>query len=624
MTLKGRISKIRRGYISLRMRFVAVFIIAAISAVVLYFATNVGANYYINNVYLSEEHKAEREAAYHEDLQNYIRENGITFESIDRVSEWAKDNQYVYLMIYKEQTDDEALFIPDDMVDKLPQNQGGSSSSGGSSFPQAPDQGSADNTDPDAPDGGDTPGEEPDDTDENDGNGDTGAGDDVGNGENDSAEAPGDDVEGGESDNTETDGAETPGGEEPDGTEGDGSEDNDAEDDAPVEGDDSTDPDGEPEDEKDPDEDEPAEDEKDPEDDDSTEDDKKPEEDKKPEDEPLGGITINWPTKSQLEAEARSKDMLFIELPENQYVYAKFAEYTEYLYYDIVNISCIVLAALTILTIFLLYISKLTKRISRLGQEVTIVAAGDTDKHITIKGEDEISELASNVETMRSAIVENYKKEKEALDSNTALITSMSHDIRTPLTVLFGYIDVMKARAGDDEVMQGYISAAESTAQRLKNLSDDMFGYFLVFGKDETTLAIEEYDALTLLEQMLSEHVFLMKEQGYTVDVSVEEDRLREICVRTDANSMVRILGNIFSNLVKYAEPTEPINISIYLSETSVVAEFYNSIRTDTEQVESNRIGLKTCKKLAEKMGTGFEHFTLSNEFYVKLSLPIA
>ncbi|MBO5945500.1 MAG: HAMP domain-containing protein [Clostridia bacterium] len=563
MKLKRMISKVQRGYISLRMRFVAVFIIAAISAVVLYVASNVGAHYYIKNVYLSDENKAARETAYHEDLQQYIRDNGITFESIDRVSEWAKDNQYVYLMIYKEQTDDEALFIPDDMVDKFP--TGGGLLPGGTLSPgTGADQGdSGTGTDTDAGEGDKDPDLGGENEDENTENGDTGDGQSPNEGEND------------------PDGTE-PGEGDPDG--GDTSEDNTPEDDTPT----SPTPDDKPED-----------------------------------DEPLGGITINWPTRSELEAEAKSRDMLFIELPENQYVYAKFAEYTEYLYYDIANIACIVLGVLTLLTIFLIYITRLTKRISRLGQEVTIVAAGETDKHITVSGEDEISELATNVESMRSTIVENYKKEKEALDSNTALITSMSHDIRTPLTVLFGYIDVMKARAGDDEVMQGYISAAESTAQRLKNLSDDMFGYFLVFGKDETALSIEEYDAVTLIEQMLTEHIFLMREQGYNVEMTLESERLANRFIRTDTNNMVRILGNVFSNLIKYAEPKKPINISIYLSGEYVVAEFFNSVRTDTERVESNRIGLKTCQKLAEKMGAKFESFALSNDFYVKLSLPI-
>ena len=564
MKLKRMISKVQRGYISLRMRFVAVFIIAAISSVVLYVASNVGAHYYIKNVYLSEENKTAREAAYHEDLQQYIRDNGITFESIDRVSEWAKENQYVYLMIYKEQTDDEALFIPDDMVDKFP--SGAPLNPGGSGVP---DIGSGEGADDIEPDAGDEEVTDPDLGDENEGdegeNGDTGTDDTPAEGEDDP-------------DSTDPDEGE------PDEGDEDNTEDNTPEDDTPA----------------------------------------TPDQPDKPEhDEPLGGITINWPTRSELEAEAKSRDMLFIELPENQYVYAKFAEYTEYLYYDIANISCIVLAALALLIIFLLYISRLTKRISRLGQEVTIVASGETDMHITVSGEDEISELATNVESMRSTIVENYKKEKEALDSNTALITSMSHDIRTPLTVLFGYIDVMKARAGDDEVMQGYISAAESTAQRLKHLSDDMFGYFLVFGKDETTLSVEEYDAVTLLEQMLTEHIFLMKEQGYDVELSLESERLANRLIKTDASSMVRILGNIFSNLVKYADQKKPVNISIYLSGEYVVAEFFNAVRTDTEQVESNRIGLKTCQKLAEKMGAKFESFALQNDFYVKLSLPI-
>ena len=515
-----KFTKLKRGFVSLRMRFVAIFLIASLLAIGCYFLAKISSNGYINNVYLSDENKAKRESEYHRGLQEYISENGITFESIDRVSEWAKQNQYVYLLIYKEQTDDEAYFIPDDMVDKLPQKP-------------APTP----NPNPDeTPD--DTPTEGDGETGKNPDSSDTGVG------------------EGGENGDT-------------------GAED----------GDDS-----------------------------ST--------DKDDDDKPIGGITLEWPTRSELEAEAKKRDMLVIELPENQYVYAKFAEYTEYLYYDIANLGSLALGALVVLIIFLIYITNLTRRISRLGAAVNTVAAGDTDRQITVSGEDEISELAANVETMRSSIVENYKKEKEALDSNTQLITSMSHDIRTPLTVLLGYMDVMRAHAEGDEQMQGYIKAAETTAMRLKKLSDDMFGYFLVFGRDERTLELEEYDALTLFDQMLAEHILLLKENGYSAEVDISSETLTDKNVIVDTQSLIRMVDNMFSNLYKYADKSAPVRISVDVDSANLLLCFENAIRQDGERVESNGIGLKTCRKLAEHMNATFDYSIDGNRFYANISLP--
>ena len=108
------------------------------------------------------------------------------------------------------------------------------------------------------------------------------------------------------------------------------------------------------------------------------------------------------------------------------------------------------------------------------------------------------------------------------MDANAELVTSMSHDIRTPLTVLLGYLNVMKLRAPDEEMMS-YINASEKTALRLKKLSDDMFSYFLLFGGGATEVDMQEYDAYTLFDQMLSEHVLLLREQGYNVELDIAD-----------------------------------------------------------------------------------------------------
>ena len=489
--MSKRLERVKRAFSSLRMRFVAVFTCAITVGALLYLTANVVGNGLISSEYLSPENKAKREFEYHENLQEYIDEEGITFETIDRVSEWARKNQYVYLLIYKEQTDDEAYYVPDDQVQSPPTEQ-------------PPDD--------DIPDAGDGSGEAPD------------------------TSGP----EGGDND-------------------------------SPI----------------------------------------------------GGGITVTLPTKSELLERAKEKDMLFIELPENQYVYAKFAEFTEYLYYDISNLASLALAVLAGLVILLLYITRLTRRISRLGNAVTQVAAGNTDNKIALAGEDELAELATNVETMRSSIVENYKRQKEALDANTELITSMSHDIRTPLTVLLGYIDVMRQRAGNDEQMQEYLRSSEKTALRLKELSDDMFGSFLVFGRDERTLELCDYDADTLIEQLISEHVLLLRESGYAVEADINSPSISGALVCVDIGSLVRMVDNVFSNLHKYAEPTAVIRIRAFGDGGGVHLILENRKRSNTKAVESNGIGLKTCKKLGERMNVDFETRETENDYFVNITLRI-
>ena len=94
------------------------------------------------------------------------------------------------------------------------------------------------------------------------------------------------------------------------------------------------------------------------------------------------------------------------------------------------------------MSVIVIYNTKIIHKMTRLSREVQAVTDGDLDAEIDPTSNDEIGRLAVNVDTMRNAIVEKLQSEKIAWDANTQLITAMSHDIRTPLTSLIGYLDI--------------------------------------------------------------------------------------------------------------------------------------------------------------------------------------
>ena len=481
--IKRAISKIVQRLSSLRFRFLVVFFFAVLIGLGAYISLHAIAIAYIDTVYISEENKKEREEAYLKDLSDFIKENGVSLKDTSKISEWVRENKYVYLLISKE---GEIFFTSDDATDE------------------------SDKDNVDTP-GGDTEEEKPD--------------------------------------------ADDPEREEEEGNNN------------------------------------------------------------------SGGVTVKYPSREELLEYALANEMHLIDLADGPAA-ASFAEFTEYLYYDVANIATLVIAFAILLSIMLLYIKRVTGRILELGEDVNAVAAGNTESVIAVSGKDEIATLAANVENMRSSMVENYEKERAALNANSELITSMSHDIRTPLTVLLGYLDIMQVTAEGDEQMQAYIKAAESTALRLKRLSDDMFGYLLVFGNSGAQPELESYNAETLIGQMLSEHILLIGENGYNIDTSdVDHTSLAGKTVVTDPQSLVRIFDNAFSNLYKYADKEKPIKISIRAEACKIIIKISNHIRNDGERVESNGIGLRTCKKLAEQINAGFDFGKQENTYFVKLTL---
>jgi len=328
--------------------------------------------------------------------------------------------------------------------------------------------------------------------------------------------------------------------------------------------------------------------------------------------------------REELIAEAEANGLYPIELADGTLI-AALTEFSQELYFDIANVSAFSLAALSLTLVLLIYMSQVIGKIKKLESDVTVVSHADMNHEIVCEGNDELSRLSSNVETMRNSMLDNIRREREAREANTELVTSISHDIRTPLTVLLGYIDMMKAHCADDEVMSGYIAASESTAIRLKRLSDDMFKYALTFGEIEKGISLEEYDASTLTTQLLDEHILLLSESGYDVRITPEYGTVffEGDVIVTDAQNLMRIVDNIFSNLYKYADKSAPIEMTTERGDGIVSFTCKNRTLKNPEGAESNGIGLRSCARLGSLITKGFDAESVGDDFVVTLKLEL-
>ena len=335
------------------------------------------------------------------------------------------------------------------------------------------------------------------------------------------------------------------------------------------------------------------------------------------------GITKKTPTREELVAKALAGGYHLITASDGE-LHLYMVDYTEHLYYDVFNIVSILLAFVGFVLVMWLYFIEITRRITRLGKEVTAIADGEIDRAITADGEDEITRLCNDVEYMRTSMLENIEKERAALDANRELITAMSHDIRTPLTVLLGYLDIMKLNAADED-MQQYIEVSERTALRLKKMSDDMFGYFLVYGGG-VEVEVQECDARTLVDQMLSGHVFLLREQGYEIEFNFEtegNDFLSDVVVVTDPPQLMRIVENIFSNIMKYADKEKPVTVFVGSETDEMTIKVYNYVGKNPDMAQKNGIGLRSCMKLANAMDIRFSSEEEDGIFASLMYVPI-
>ena len=292
-----------------------------------------------------------------------------------------------------------------------------------------------------------------------------------------------------------------------------------------------------------------------------------------------------------------------------------------WIYVASVAAASLVLAVVVFLATILLYDQHITRTVQTLSRQVRQVSRGDLQMQIKPMSRDEIGQLALDVDTMRLSIIDKLQREEEAWKANTQLITAISHDVRTPLTALMGYLEILSDESVSPEERQAYLQVCKNNAVRLKSLTDELFGFFLVFGKPTVDQSPEEFDGAMLMEQILMEHEMNLNQQDFRVEMIREGEITGKL--RIDLTHLRRVFDNLFSNVSKYADHDQPVTILMKGAEEELVVSITNTVAVQSNRRESNRIGLQTCHKLVAAMGGEFNQSRTKDTFTVEVLLPL-
>ena len=288
---------------------------------------------------------------------------------------------------------------------------------------------------------------------------------------------------------------------------------------------------------------------------------------------------------------------------------------------NINRLLAVLLGSVAFISIMFWYIRRLTNRIIRLSREADAIGAGDLEAPITVRGEDELATLATEMDAMRRSVIERMSGERRAWEANSELITAISHDIRTPMTALIGYLGLLNKGSFEDAAKsRQFASSAYDKAMELKDLTDELFKYFLVFGRAELDLNLETLDARFLLEQLLGEAEFDLRDRGFEVQ-RTEFDG--ECSLRTDPLYLKRVVDNLVSNAKKYADLSQPIRIETIHKEQTLTVRVSNAVAVAGPRVESTKIGLRTCEKIMTSLGGSFHSGIEDGQFTAEFCLPV-
>jgi len=279
--------------------------------------------------------------------------------------------------------------------------------------------------------------------------------------------------------------------------------------------------------------------------------------------------------------------------------------------------GCLFLSLLLFFLIVLFFISRKMKSIVTLEKEVLTMASGDLTHPLPELGEDEIGILSQELNHLRETLNENIIKEQESRKANQDLITALSHDLRTPLTILTGYLEVLKHKRNPD-MQEEYLEKCLRKTEDIKELTDRMFEYALVSEENETP----EFTWISadFIRQSLQENCDFIRLAGFHPTFSMPESS----CVlQSDKTMLKRIFTNLFSNILKYGDKKEPVLISGTFHKKTLIVTISNTIKTENAQVNSNNIGLKSVQKMLYLLDgemtvkKNTDSFTVELKFYI-------
>ncbi|AWI04490.1 sensor histidine kinase [Clostridium drakei] len=236
------------------------------------------------------------------------------------------------------------------------------------------------------------------------------------------------------------------------------------------------------------------------------------------------------------------------------------------------NIYIIVEISLFML-FYMLVIYKKTKSLAAIMDETEIMASGDLDRIIKVDSKGDIKNLMKNINDIAEQLKDVTVEERRAQQTKTDLITNVSHDLRTPLTSIIGYLEIIDNDKYKDEVeLRYYVNIAYEKAKGLNLLINDLFELTKM---QNNTISLDKVDInlVQLLGQVVAYFEYQFKNANMESRVNFSDDKL---IVNADARKLVRAIENLLSNAIKYGQEGFYVDITTKIEENMAVVQVIN------------------------------------------------
>lgn len=246
------------------------------------------------------------------------------------------------------------------------------------------------------------------------------------------------------------------------------------------------------------------------------------------------------------------------------------------------------------------------------------LADGDLDASVEVRGDNELSVMAEDMNALAVSMRRLIDREREAEAQKNELITNVAHDLRTPLTSINGYLQLLSMPGLTEEQREKYLNIVTSKAGRLETLIGSLFD-FTRLSFEKVRMKPEQLDLVNLLAQLLEESYPLFEAHGMVYSLTAETS---PVPMTADGNLLARLFDNLIGNAIKYGQEGKSVEVTVGVRGSQAHVEvrnygriippeklehvfdkLYRAEESRQQNIEGHGLGLAIAKNIAEMHG---------------------
>lgn len=287
------------------------------------------------------------------------------------------------------------------------------------------------------------------------------------------------------------------------------------------------------------------------------------------------------------------------------------------------NLLCILGGSMIAFFSLIVLLQRKFSYIIEISNRVEEMEAGNLSVQISIEGDDELSDLAFSINRFAKTMDQQLKYSAQVKQEQIQTVATLSHDLRTPLTSVVSYLQLIRdGKYQDEEQIFLYIDKAYEKAQRIREMTDRLFESCMT--NDEKSRQLEKVEGNSFVKQILFEVEDFLQDTGYKVELFPLSNG-QDFCLMIDREKVSRIFDNVLSNIEKYADAEYPVQIEAKLKEQYLILRQTNRIIEEQKRrgVESHLLGLKSVETAIREIGGELSIRKEEHMFILEMSIPI-